>query len=168
MNIVLTGFMATGKSEIGHEISQILNMVFVDTDIIIEKNVGMKISEIFAVKGEKYFRDKESEVVLEVSGCDNCVISTGGGIVLRQTNIDNLRRNGKIINLKTSINKIIERVVGKTDRPLLNVQDKESEIKRLLETRQSYYEKCDFAFDTTDTTPREAAEKIIEILGKSK
>jgi len=167
MNIILTGFMATGKSDVGHELARLLNMKFVDTDLLIEKKVGVKISDIFAKKGEKYFRDVESEITLEVSEYDNCVISTGGGIVLRQENIDNLKKNGKIVNLKTSIKKILERVTGRSDRPLLNVKDKESEIKKLLETREQYYKKCNFSFDTTDTTPKEAAEKIIEILKDS-
>ena len=167
MNIVLTGFMATGKSEVGKEIARLLKMEFIDTDDLIEEKVEMKISEIFIKKGEKYFRDMESEIAAEAGGYDNYVIATGGGIVLRQKNIDNLKKNGKIINLKTSIEKILDRVSKNSNRPLLNVEDKKSEIEKLLAKRKPYYEKCDFSFDTTNTTPKEAAEKIIERIHKT-
>jgi shikimate kinase len=162
MNIILTGFMATGKSDVGREIARLLKMNFVDTDVLITEKAGMKISDIFAEKGEKYFRDIESEIAKEVGGYDNYVIATGGGIVLRQENIDNLKRNGKIINLKASVEKILERVSKNSDRPLLNVEDKKSETEKLLYIRKPHYEKCDFSFDTTNTTPVQAAEKIVE------
>ncbi|MBN1383664.1 MAG: shikimate kinase [Elusimicrobia bacterium] len=168
MNIILTGFMATGKSEVGREIARLLKMDFTDTDFLIEKKTGMKISDIFAQKGEKYFRNIESEIAIEVGNYDNYVISTGGGIVLKQENIDNLRRNGRIINLKTSVEKILERVSGNTDRPLMNVKDKKSEIEKLLNIRKPHYEKCDFSFDTTNTTPTEAAEGIIKLIEQHK
>jgi len=164
MNIVLTGFMATGKSEVGKELARLLKMKFVDTDKRIEKKIGMKISEIFAKKGEKHFRDLESDIAKEVGVWDNYVIATGGGIVLRQENIDAFKKNFKIINLKTSVKKILQRISKNSIRPLLNVKDKESKIKKLLAKRKPYYEKCDFAIDTTDTTPKEAAERIIEKL----
>jgi len=96
MNIVLTGFMATGKSEVGKDLARLLEMEFIDTDDLIEEKVEMKISEIFAKKGEKFFRDLESEIAKEVGGWDNYVIATGGGIVLRQENINSLKKNGKI------------------------------------------------------------------------
>lgn len=164
MNIVLTGFMATGKSDVGREIARLLNMEFVDIDELIEEKVEMKIPEIFAEKGEKYFRDVESEIAKEVGNFDNYVIATGGGIVLRQKNMDALKKNGKIINLTATVEKILSRVRGDSDRPLLNVGNKKSEIEKLLAQRKPYYEKCDFSFDTTSTAPKEAAEKIAEML----
>ncbi|MDO8733548.1 MAG: shikimate kinase [Elusimicrobiota bacterium] len=165
MNIILTGFMATGKSEVGKELASLLEMEFIDTDDLIEEKLEMKISEIFAKKGEKHFRDLESEIAKEVGSWDNYVIATGGGIVLRQQNIDFLKKNGKIINLTTSVEKILERVSKNSVRPLLNVKDKKLEIEKLLAERKPYYEKCDFSVDTTDTTPKEAAEKIVKKLG---
>ena len=165
MNIVLTGFMATGKSEVGKDLARLLEMEFIDTDDLIEEKVEMKISEIFAKKGEKFFRDLESEIAKEVGGWDNYVIATGGGIVLRQENINSLKKNGKIINLKTSVSKILERALKNSDRPLLNVENKSKEIKKLLSERKPYYEECDFSVDTTDTSSKEAAEKIVKKLG---
>jgi len=164
MNIILTGFMATGKSEVGKELARLLKMEFIDTDDLIEEKVEMKISEIFAKKGEKYFRDLESEIAKEVGGWDNYVIATGGGIVLKQQNIDAMKKNGKIINLTASVKKILERAQKNFARPLLNVKNKKSEIEKLLSERKPYYERCDFSFDTSETTPEEAAKKIVEIL----
>ena len=165
MNIILTGFMATGKSEVGKELARLLEMEFIDTDDLIEEKLEMKISEIFAKKGEKFFRDLESEIAKEVGSWDNYVIATGGGIVLKQENIDFLKKNGKIINLTTSVEKILERASKSSVRPLLNVKDKKSEIEKLLAKRKPFYKKCDFSVDTTDTTPKEAAEKIVKKLG---
>ncbi|MFH0947578.1 MAG: shikimate kinase [Elusimicrobiota bacterium] len=168
MNIILTGFMATGKSNVGKEIARLLKMKFVDTDDLIEKKTGMKISEIFAEKGENFFRDVESEIAETVSRYENCVVATGGGIVIRQENLDALKKNGKIVNLTASVKKILERVSKNSDRPLLNVKDKSKEIKELLAERKSYYEKCDFSVDTTNTTPKEAAERIVEKIKNSR
>lgn len=164
VNIILTGFMATGKSEVGKELARLLKMEFIDTDDLIEKKVGMKISEIFAKKGEKHFRDLESAIAKQVSSWDKYVIATGGGIVLRQENIKALKKNGKIINLKTSVEKILQRASKNSARPLLNVKDKKLEIKKLLVKRKPYYKKCDFVVDTTETTPEDAAKKIVKML----
>lgn len=156
--------MATGKSEVGREIARLLKMEFADTDDLIEEKVEMKISEIFAKKGEKYFRDVESEIAVAAGGYDNYVIATGGGIVLRQKNIDQLKKNGKIINLKSSVEKILERISENSARPLMDVPNKKFEIEKLLAERKPFYEKCDFFVDTTATTPVEAANEIIKKL----
>lgn len=156
--------MATGKSEVGRELARLLKMDFIDTDDLIEEKVEMKIPEIFEKKGEKYFRDVESEIAAAAGGYDNYVIATGGGIVLRQKNIDKLKKNGKIVNLKTSVEKILERVSKNSNRPLMNVRNKKTEIEKLLGERKPFYKKCDFSVDTTNTTPAEAAEKIIELI----
>ncbi|MFN3550953.1 MAG: shikimate kinase, partial [Endomicrobiia bacterium] len=89
MNIVITGFMCTGKTSVGKILAKEINFGYIDTDEIIEKFVGLKISEIFACYGEKYFRDIESQVVEKVSKEDKRVISTGGGVVLRKENMKN-------------------------------------------------------------------------------
>jgi len=165
MNIVLTGFMATGKTEIGMSLAKKLNMNYIDTDCIIEEKENMPVREIFSSKGEKYFRDLECSVAVSSAGLDNCVISTGGGMVLRKENMDNLRKNAKIVNLYADVDKILERVTGKSDRPLLNVSNKREEIVKLFESRKSCYENCDISVDTTNTVPCEAADKIIKLLG---
>ena len=157
--------MATGKTEVGRSLARFMKMRFVDTDDLIEEREDTKISEIFSKKGEKYFRDMESAMAEDLGGSDNCVISTGGGFVLRPQNIEKIRNHGWIIHLHASVDKILERVKDKTDRPLLNVEDKKDKIEHLLENRKPFYDNCDFSFDTTNTTPDQVAELIIEKLG---
>jgi len=105
MNIVLTGFMGTGKSIVGEKLAQRLGMGYIDTDQIIEEREGCEISKIFKEKGEDYFRKIETEVVKEVSSFNNCVIATGGGVVLKEENIKALRRKGIIISLSANPDK---------------------------------------------------------------
>ncbi|MCI8520935.1 MAG: shikimate kinase, partial [Clostridia bacterium] len=96
MNIILTGFMAAGKTEISKAIAAMSSYTLYDTDDMIEKKCGMSINEIFDTHGEKYFRQIEKEVVREASGFKNAVIATGGGVVLDKENIDVLRNTGII------------------------------------------------------------------------
>jgi len=162
MNIVLTGFMATGKTVVGKRLAEKLNFKYIDTDEIIEKEMRMKISEIFKKFGEKFFREKEKEVAKKVSSLDRHVISTGGGIVLNEENIKNLKKNGVIINLRAKPETIYERTKGDTSRPLLNKPDPLSEIKKLLAFRKPFYEKCDFYIETDELAPSEIVDKIID------
>ena len=165
MNIILTGFMATGKSDVGIELSRLLGMKYIDTDGLIEQRDGMKISEIFDQKGEKYFRDAETAIAQELGEADNCVISTGGGFVLRAQNMEKIRRHGMAVNLYASVDRILGRVEGKTNRPLLNTADRKKKIEEMLKARKPFYDNCDFSIDTTDTTPEQAAKKIVEMMG---
>lgn len=157
--------MATGKSDVGKELAGLLKRGYADTDAMIEQKAGMKIRDIFALKGEKYFRDVETEVLAEACQLHTHIISTGGGIVLRRENIENMRRHGRIVNLHSTPEKIFERVSGRKDRPLLDVTDQLKEIKSLLADRQQFYNDCDLSVDTTFTTPHAAAGKIVKSLG---
>ncbi|MDD5773182.1 MAG: shikimate kinase [bacterium] len=164
MNIVLIGFMATGKTILGKLLAERLNMKFIDTDVLIEENEGKKISKIFEKEGEKYFRNLEKEVIKKVSRKNNTVISTGGGVVLLPENIERLKRKGIIICLKTRPEVILERIkLQKGIRPLLNKPEPLKEIKSILKKRAPYYKQADFTIDTSDFE----AEKIIDrISGK--
>ena len=102
MNIVLTGFMSSGKTVVGKRLSGLLNMGFIDTDAEIEKNAQMKISDIFERFGEDYFRNLETDTISRVAKLDLMVISTGGGAVMREENISALSRNGVLVNLETN------------------------------------------------------------------
>ncbi|HGJ64629.1 TPA: shikimate kinase, partial [bacterium] len=95
-NIILVGFMGTGKTSVGLRLAEILRMKFVDTDGLIEVDSGMSISDMFAQMGEEYFREKETMIIESVSKLDNQVIATGGGAVKREININNLKSNGII------------------------------------------------------------------------
>ena len=167
-NIVLTGFMGTGKTTAGKIVANKLNMKFVDIDNMIEKQEGMKISQIFSEKGEKHFRDIESEMVKTVSKWEHCVISTGGGVVLREQNIKLLREKGLIILLKANEESIIKHIFSNNNRPLLNDKNREEKIKTLLNQREKYYNNNDYEIDGSNLTIYELADKIIKVWGSSK
>lgn len=160
-NIVLTGFMGTGKSAVGRELAGRLGMRLVEIDEEIEKAEGITISEIFSRYGEAYFRDRETEMVKRFSGERGVVISTGGGVVLREENMNALRGNGIIVCLTATIDTILGRTGRSGDRPLLNVGDLRKKIEELLEFRRPYYEKADIIIETDSRSPYEIAGEII-------
>ena len=160
-NIVLTGFMGTGKSEVSRELSKILGRKVIDIDTEIEKSQSMKISEIFKQSGEPGFRAIETEVIKNFSKNKNAIISTGGGAVLRQENVDALRENGVIICLTAAPETILKRTSNNNGRPLLQVEDPLKKIQELLKLRMPYYAKADKIIDTENKTPFEIAEEII-------
>ncbi|GBE03491.1 MAG TPA: 3-dehydroquinate synthase [Nitrospirae bacterium] len=166
MKIVLTGFMGTGKTSVGKEISRKLGYRFIDTDVLIEKREGRAISVIFKENGEDYFRKLEEAVIEVVSKEMNVVIATGGGVIKNRKNVKNLRREGIIIWLKASPEIILKRIMtegGK--RPLLEVEEPLNEVNKLLNERMGLYKQGDTSFDTDYITSEEAAEEIIEKLG---
>lgn len=165
-NIVLTGFMGTGKSEVSQELSKVLGWKVIDIDTEIEKSQGMKITGIFKQFGEPRFRDIEAEMIKNLSKNKNVIISTGGGAVLRQENMDALRENGVIICLTATPETILKRTSNNNDRPLLQVEDPLKKIRELLKFRMPYYEKADIMIDTENKTPLEIAEEIIERVNK--
>lgn len=167
-NIVLTGFMGTGKTEVGRILSLKLGYSLVDADTEIEKEQGITITEIFKQYGEIKFREIESDVIKRLSELENTVISTGGGAVLRQENMDNLRKNGIVICLTASPETILKRTSNNNDRPLLQVENPLQKIKELLEFRRPYYEKADIMIDTEGKSPLQVAEEIIEKTGIKK
>ncbi|MCX7910879.1 MAG: shikimate kinase [Endomicrobia bacterium] len=165
VNIVLTGFMCTGKTSVGMKLKEILNYDYYDTDELIQKKMGLTISEIFRIFGESYFRDIESKVVKEVSKNDKSIISTGGGVVLRKENMENLRKNGIIINLSAKPETIYERLKKQPGiRPLLDKPNPLQEIRKLLKQREKYYQDCDFQIQTDNISVEKVAYKILECI----
>lgn len=166
MNIVLTGFMASGKTTVGTVLAELLRYRFIDTDKAIEEKQKMTVNDIFKNYGEEYFRKLETEILCELSDNDNCVISVGGGAVLRSENMDILRKNGKIVNIAPDFEIIAERIeeASKT-RPLMKGKSIE-EIKKLFYFRLPYYDNCDIKLKITDKmTAEECSKKIIELIG---
>ncbi|MBI4682829.1 MAG: 3-dehydroquinate synthase [Nitrospirae bacterium] len=166
MKIVLTGFMGTGKTSVGKELSGILGYQFVDTDRLVEEKEGKPVSLIFKEKGEDYFRKLEQDTVKEVSMMRNVVIATGGGVIKNRKNVENLGKNGIIVWLKADPEIILKRVMtegGK--RPLLDVEEPLEEINKLLSERIKLYEQADTSVDTNYITPQESAHEIIDRLG---
>ena len=161
-NLVLTGFMGTGKTTVGKLIAKKLGYRFTDTDVEIEKQEGKTISELFELYGEDGFRDIESRVVAELGKKKNTVIATGGGVVLRKENMDNLRKNGVIVLLRTDLDTIVHRLADKTDRPLAKGKTAE-ELAARLASREAFYADNDFAFDVGQHSPLCVADKIIQL-----
>ncbi len=161
-NIVLTGFMGAGKSVVGRRLAKRLGLKVIDTDDVIEEDSGMKISDIFTRFGEAHFRELESEAVRKVSSLENHVIITGGGVVLKAENIENLRKKGKVVYLRASPEVIYKRVKDKTHRPLLQVPDSLEKIRELLENRAQFYASCDIELDTTNLSVEEVVSEIMK------
>lgn len=147
-NIILTGFMGSGKTEVGKMLAQRLGYAFLDTDKLIEEKTGKSISEIFREEGESSFRELETEVIKGLSGITGYIISTGGGIVIREENILSLKNIGLVIWLKASPESIFKRISPETHRPLLNVENPLEHIKKLLSIREQFYSRADFSIDT--------------------
>jgi len=163
-NIIITGFMGTGKSIVAEELARKLKMEFIDMDQIIEEVQGMSISDIFNRYGEKYFREQENKLVKELSRKENIVIATGGGTLLSSDNTRILSQKGNIICLHTDPQTIYNRVKGKNNRPLLKEKNALSEINRLLEERKKIYDNIKWKIDTTNFTTQEVVDKIVNLL----
>lgn len=137
MNIILCGFMGSGKTVVGGELAKIMGMKFVDTDEMIEKEQKIAIKAIFAVHGENYFRELEYECCKKLgSQVKNCVVSTGGGAMTFQRNVDAIKEGGKIVFLDADFDVICQRIGDSTTRPLF--QDK-VKAKQLYDERKSKY-----------------------------
>jgi len=161
-NVVLTGFMGTGKTEVGRELARLLDLKLIDIDTEIEKAERMTINEIFRRFGEPGFREIETEMIKKISEKKNIVISTGGGAVLRDENAISLKENGIIICLTASPDTIFKRVQYNSDRPLLQAENPFQRIRDLLNFRKPFYDKADIMIDTENKTPLQIAEEIIE------
>ena len=139
-NIIISGFMGSGKTRIGRQLAAALNMDFIDMDSYIEKNAGKTISEIFAEHGEAYFRELESQTVCVLSRMKNCVIATGGGTLMRHENVEEFRKGGgAIYYLDVPLRALQERLKRDTRRPLLQTENRNAVIERLLNERRPLY-----------------------------
>lgn len=159
-NIVLIGFMGTGKTSVGKRLSAELRMRYVDTDSVVEWDSGRRITDIFEEDGEDVFRQLESEAVNKVSDYYNHVISTGGGVVLRETNVSKLKENGVVFCLTATPEEIFNRVGHHTHRPLLQTPDAIDTIRTMLAARNPYYAKADYIINTAGKSFDEIISRI--------
>lgn len=159
-NVVLIGFMGTGKSTIGKALAGRLGWQFVDTDQKVEERQGITISEMFATLGESAFRQVESDTLDRVLEQSAQVISTGGGAVLAERNRLSMKKDGYVIALKAAEETIIERVKHDQSRPLVQ-GDVEERVHKLLETRRNAYDFADLIIDTTGVSVEEIVEQIV-------
>lgn len=164
-NIVLIGFMGSGKSTVGRELHQRLGYSLTDMDQLIEETMGKKITEIFKEEGEKAFRDFETLQLIEIAKQTDTrhIISTGGGIVIRPQNRSLLRKLGYVVWLDAPEETIYERTSRNRDRPLLNHKDARQRISDLLSEREPWYrETAHLKVDTKGLDSGEIASGILE------
>ncbi len=155
--------MGTGKTAVGKELSKMLGRKLIDMDGEIEESEGVKINEIFDKFGEPRFRKIETDMAKKLSIMNNVVISTGGGVVLKEENMKYLGVKGLIVCLMASPETILNRTINNDDRPLLKVDDPLKKIRELLKYRMLFYKKADIIIDTEGMSPIEIAEEIIEL-----
>ncbi|WP_246169843.1 shikimate kinase [Alkalibaculum sporogenes] len=164
-NIMIIGFMGTGKSTIAKCLSEILSMEEVEMDQHIAEKEGMSINQIFEESGEEYFRNCESNTLIEFNSKKGLIISCGGGVVLREENISHMKNQGKIILLSATPETIYERVKDNTERPILRNNMNIEFIANLLEQRiDRYIEAADIIINTDNKTIEEITDEILRKL----
>ena len=166
-NVILIGFMGTGKSSTGKMLAQRLGCAFIDMDVKIEEDAGMTIPEIFAQFGEEHFRQLEHELALKLSTRRNAVISTGGGTVKNPANVAALKKSGVLVCLKANVDTVLERTQSRGMRPVLDKEDngdRRQAVEKLLAEREKFYQQADFSVDTSDLSPLQVVEIIAKTL----
>ena len=159
-NIVLCGFMGSGKTIVGKELAKIMGCKFVDTDELIEKEQGVAIKAIFATHGEDYFRDLEHDMCKKVAAMKNCVVSTGGGAMTYQRNVDAIKKGSRVVFLDASFDVICDRIGDSTTRPLFRDRQKARELYDLR--KDKYLAAADYVIDG-DMSARKTALEIASI-----
>jgi len=160
-NLILTGFMGTGKSTVGPMLARRLGMRFVDMDPTIEARAGMTIAAIFETRGEAIFRQMETALCRELAARGGQVIATGGGALLNPVNRAVLGANGLIVCLTADVDALVARLESVTDRPLLAGGDRAARMRALLEARARAYAALPAHVDTTGLTPETVTDNIV-------
>ena len=167
-NVILYGMMGAGKTTVGAELARLTGRRFVDTDALIEEKHG-KISDIFNRFGEAHFRALEEETAGILSETDGLIISVGGGVVLRDTNVAKLKKNGKFVYLRASVSTLLQRLKSDESRPLLRGGELSEKLENLQNTRGEIYQNCaDIFVDTDGKKPVEIAEEILRKIPEEK
>jgi len=163
-NIVLCGFMATGKSSVGKQLAAMVGYNFLDLDAAIETEEGISIPQIFASQGEPAFRELESRMVERMAGRTGLVIATGGGTIANPQNLEKLKHCGIVITLTADLQTILQRVGSGEDRPMLQAEDRTERIRALMEQRAQAYAQADIVLDTSALSIQEAAQRLMDRL----
>lgn len=169
-NIILIGFMGSGKTTVGLKLSYRLRIPVEDTDKMIERREGRSISDIFAAEGEEYFRQQETALLKKISTRDyRRILSVGGGTPVRPENRTLLKQCGTVVYLRLRPETVYERLKGDTNRPLLQCEDPLERIRTLLESRRDAYEECaDIVIDVDGLPTEEILTAITDKLEKKK
>lgn len=166
-NIILIGFMGSGKSTVGKRLAEALQYEFIDTDVEIEKKEGKTISDIFNTEGEGAFRDLETELIRSFLAKEKGkVISVGGGLPLREENRKILQQLGTVVYLKATAETIYERLKGDNSRPLLQTENPYQRIREMMKDRENKYTEASHLILFTDK--KNIEEIISEIPGTVK
>jgi len=163
-NIVLVGFMGTGKTAVGRRLAGRLGMEFIDTDDLVEEVTGMSISQLFKRYGEVRFRSEEELAVARAAAQKGVVIATGGGAVLSEESCRRLKENGVMVWLKADPDEIHARVKRKGDRPLLSLDNSVEHIKELLAERMPYYRQADFTVETSGKELDHIVDEVVALV----
>ena len=164
-NIVLIGFMGAGKSTISDYLSTMFDMKLVEMDQEIAEREEMSIPDIFATYGEEYFRELETDLLVEMQSRKNTVVSCGGGAALRERNVKEMKKNGRVVLLTASPETIYERVKDSNDRPVLNGRKNVAGISELMEQRREKYEAAaDIVVNTDGKSVLQVCEEMIQKL----
>lgn len=164
-NIFLIGFMGCGKSTVSAVLHKQYGMEVMEMDQIIVDREGMSIPDIFATYGESYFREIETKLLMEMESKMNVVVSCGGGVPMRERNVEEMRKNGKIVLLTARPETILERVKDNHDRPLLENNMTVEYIAELMEKRREKYEAAaDLIVETDGKNAREICREIVSTL----
>lgn len=162
-NLVLVGFMGSGKTTIGRRLAEDLDFGFIDLDEEIERTANCSISEIFANEGEQKFREYEHQILLRCQGVNKQIISTGGGIIERAENRALLRKTGFVIWLIANLRETLERTAHSNNRPLLKVENMKEVVRCLIRTRYPLYEEvADLHIYTNNLSPKETVCGIVD------
>ena len=164
-NIVLLGFMGTGKSVTARRLAQRLGRELVDMDDVIAQRAGKAIAAIFAQDGEPQFRRLERALVQELSARRGLIVAAGGGVVLDPDNLRDFQHSGLVVCLTAEPAVILRRVTAATHRPLLEGGDKEQKLLALLAARQPLYARLPHRIDTSDLTPAAVADRVLALAG---
>ena len=164
-NIVLIGFMGAGKSTISDYLKTVFAMDIIEMDQIIAERAGMSISDIFETYGEQYFRDCETNLLIEMQSRTNVVISCGGGTPMRECNVAEMKKNGRVVLLTAKPETILDRVKDSHDRPLIENNKTVPFIADLMSKRREKYEAAaDIIIETDGKSELEICEELIHSL----
>lgn len=164
-NIFLIGPMGAGKSTIGRQLAQMLNMDFLDSDSVIEERAGADIDWIFDIEGEAGFRKREERILNELTQAQGLVLSTGGGSIISKDNRNVLSARGIVVYLETTVDKQFERTQRDKKRPLLQTEDPYQTLVELAKVRNPMYEEiADITIKTDEQSAKVVANQIIDMM----
>lgn len=162
--VILTGFMGSGKSSVGKLLAESLKCAFIDLDSVIAREAGKTINEIFAESGEETFRKLESECLHKVLKNGASVVAGGGGVVVSESNRRMMRDHCYVVNLSASLDSVLQRLEGATDRPLFSGENAVNRVQKLMEERKQFYADADIKIDTDNKSVEDVVSEILKVL----